>query len=156
LAVERLEYQGSGTQIFRLQDGHYALWPPLDTSKSKATAVGMNEKGMKDLKEENYGVAAGEFIKAARLDPAEALYANNAGFAFYKMGRYQQSVIWFRKAIEIDPKGSVTYLNFGDALVKLNRNAEARESYKTYLELASDSKGALDVKKKLEALPPSP
>jgi predicted RNA polymerase sigma factor len=40
--------------------------------------------------------------------------------------------------------------------VKLNRNAEARQAYQKYLELAPNSKVAPDVKKKPDALPPTP
>jgi len=70
-------------------------------------------------------------------------------------------------------------LNRGDAFVALYRSAkgsqdgkdyfkgyciessnwciaEARKDYEKYLELAPDSKSAPDVKKKLDALPPSP
>lgn len=156
LAVGRLEYQGSGTQIFRLQGGRYAVWPPPDTSKSKARAVELNEKGMKEMNEEGYGMAVGYFTDAALSDSATALYPNNAGFAYYKRGLYQESAIWFRKAIAVDPKRPIAYLNLGDALAKLNRNADARDAYKKYLELAPDSKAAPDAKKKLDGLPDSP
>lgn len=156
LAVERLEYQGSGTQIFRLLGGRYAPWPPPDTSKSKARALAFNEKAMADLKEKSYGLAAGDFIQAAFSDPSSALYPNNAGFAYYQSGRfYGYSIYWFKKAIEIDPKRAVAYLNLGDAYAKVNRSAEARDAYKKYLELAPDSKAAPEVKKKLDALLPT-
>jgi len=72
------------------------------------------------------------------------------------MERYEESVNWCERAIEIDPKRAVAYVNLGDAYVKLNRNAEARRAYTKYLELAPNSKSAPDVKKKLDALPPSP
>ena len=85
-----------------------------------------------------------------------ALYANNLGFALYRAQRYDEAVEWFKKTIGIDPKRAVAYLNLGDALMKLNRSAEAREAYAKYLELAPQSKSAPDVKKKLDALPPTP
>lgn len=72
------------------------------------------------------------------------------------MEKYEFAVEWLKKTIELDPKRSVAYLNLGDALAKLNRNADARDAYKKYLELAPDSKAAPDVKQKLGALPPTP
>jgi tetratricopeptide (TPR) repeat protein len=108
------------------------------------------------MQQGNYQAALGKFEEAAQLNENDPLFANNAGFAYYKLERYQDSLYWFNKAIEIDPKRAIAYLNLGDALVKLNRNADAREAYKKYLQLAPDSKSAPDVKKKLDALPPTP
>ena len=93
---------------------------------------------------------------ADREGAATALFSNNAGFAYYKAGHYEDSVAWIQKAIEADPGRAVAYLNLGDALVKLDRKAEARRAYTKYLELAPNSKSAPEVKRKLEALRPFP
>jgi len=108
------------------------------------------------MKEKNYEAAAAKFAEAAYLNPKSAEYSNNAGFALYQTRKYEASVDWLKKAVGIDPKRAVAYVNLGDAYAKLKRNAEARQAYKEYLELAPDSKSAPDVKKKLEALPASP
>jgi len=94
---------------------------------------------------------------AAGRAPDNAEYANNVGFAYYKLGDYESAVTWLYKTTEIDSKRAVAYLNLGDALLKLNRHREpyAREAYRKYLELAPDSKLAPEVKKKLDALPSS-
>ncbi len=128
--------------------------PAKPPSVPRATAL--NAEGMKLMQESDYQSAIDKFEEAAQLNEMEPLFANNAGFAYYKQGRIQDSLYWFNKAIEIEPKRAVAYLNLGDALVKLNRNAEARHAYQKYLELAPDSKSAPDVKKKLDALPPMP
>jgi tetratricopeptide repeat protein len=135
-------------------------------SASSPSAGELNDEGLLLLKRRNYEAAAFKFVEAARLDPSTvgiwnvpkgaARFSNNAGFAFYEMGRYREAAVWLRKAIAIDPQRAVAYLNLGDALAKLNRNAEARQAYRKFLELASDSKSAPRVRKKLEALPQSP
>jgi len=99
--------------------------------------------------------AVGWFVGAARADSSNAEYTNNAGFAYYQMGKYGESVLWLEKTISIDPKRAVAYLNLGDAYAKLKRNAKARQAYSKYLELAPDSKSAPKVKKKLDALSPT-
>jgi len=119
-------------------------------------ANALNGQGLQLMKQKNYAAAVPEFVEAARADPRNSSFANNAGFAFFKVQKYEESVYWLKKAIEIDPKRAVAYLNLGDAYAKLNRAPEARRAYAKYLELAPNSKSVPDVKKKLDALPPSP
>lgn len=111
-----------------------------------------NEEGLKLMQRRQPMSAVGWFVGAARADSSNAEYTNNAGFAYYQMGKYGESVLWLEKTISIDPKRAVAYLNLGDAYAKLRRNAKARQAYTKYLELAPDSKSAPRVKKKLDAL----
>jgi len=107
------------------------------------------------MRERKYRDATEAFAKAASLDPSNALYPNNAGFACYKSGDYYFAVEWLGKAIEIDPKRAIAYLNRGDAFAKVNPDDSymARKDYEKFLELAPDSKAAPEVRKKLDALP---
>lgn len=84
----------------------------------------------------------------------DALIANNAGFALYKSGELEDAVRWFEKAIQLDPHRAVAYLNLGDADVKLKRDAQAKQAYEKFLELAPASKSAPEVREKLKALEP--
>jgi hypothetical protein len=129
--------------------------PPAE-SPSVEDPAALNEQGVEFMKEKNYEAAVAKFAEAAYLNPKSGEYSNNAGFALYQMKKYEASVDWFKKAVGIDPKRAVAYLNLGDAYVKLGHNAEARQAYTKYLELAPNSKSASDVKTKLAALPTSP
>jgi tetratricopeptide (TPR) repeat protein len=82
--------------------------------------------------------------------------ANNAGFALYKLGKYEDAVQWFQKAIGIDANRAVAYLNLGDAYAMLQRKQEARQAFEKYLELAPNGRSAASVKEKLRALEPTP
>jgi hypothetical protein len=124
--------------------------------RSDKSSTTLNEQGLQLMKSKSYEAAAVKFTEAFRLNPSEALFANNAGFALYRAGKLQDAVLWFRQALALDPRRAVAYLNLGDALVKLNQTSGAREAYKKYLDLAPDSKPAPDVRKKLEALQSSP
>lgn len=152
--------------IFTLKNGTYVL-NKLDVSQYSTgiaserkaegikQAVELNEEGTKLMKEGRYQEAAEKFQSAYYANDI-ALYENNYGFALYKLGQLDSSVWWFKHVIKVDPKRAIAYLNLGDALAKLNRNADARDAYKKYLELAPDSKATLGVQKKLDALPASP
>jgi len=50
---------------------------------------------------------------AAGRAPDNAEYANNVGFAYYKLGDYESAVTWLYKTTEIDSKRAVAYLNLG-------------------------------------------
>jgi Flp pilus assembly protein TadD len=88
------------------------------------------------------------------LQPGSALFANNAGFACFKLGQYEEAVEWFQKAIAVDPNRSVAYLNLGDAYLQLGKKAEARQAFEKYLELQPNSKAAPSVQEKLKSLQP--
>jgi peptidoglycan/xylan/chitin deacetylase (PgdA/CDA1 family)/uncharacterized caspase-like protein len=130
-----------------------AATPAASPAKPAAkSAFALNDEGMRDFKEKNYAAARDQFIQATQLDPARALFANNAGFACARLERYDEAVVWYRKAIAIDPARAVAYLNLGDALSQLHQNADARQAYEKYLELAPNSKSASYAHERLEAL----
>jgi Tetratricopeptide repeat len=150
--------------VFTLSNGVYIPGPPVTGDfppppppEKSPSAADLNEQGLKLMQAKDYASAVAKFMGADFLiGHKNAEYANNVGFALYKAQQYQMSVDWLKIAIGIDPKRAVAYLNLGDALVKLNRNAEARQAYTQYIELAPNSEAAPDVKRKLDALPPSP
>jgi hypothetical protein len=124
--------------------------------QSDESATTLNQQGIELMKAKSYVAAAAKFTQAFHVEPDVAEFANNIGFAWYRAGKLLDAVLWLQEATSLDPKRAIAYLNLGDAYAKLNRNAEARDAYKKYLELAPDSKSAPDVKKKLDTLPPSP
>jgi TPR repeat len=160
------EWYGDGkNHVFKLnKEGSYVPgapmlgpFPPEPLPPPTPDPAQLNQQGIKFMRAKDYATAEGKFMQASILvGDKNPEYANNLGFAFYKLEKYDFAVYWLKKAIELDPKRSVAYLNLGDAYVALKRNAEACEAYKKYLELAPDSKAAPDVKKKLDGLPPTP
>jgi hypothetical protein len=150
---------------FHLVNGHYVSETPAVASRNPKSpnqsvlplsAAALNAQGLELMKQRKYYEAATQFAEAAKKDSENAEYANNAGYANYKLEHYEMAEIWLDTAIKLDPKCAVAYLNLGDTLAARKHNAEAREAYKKYLEFAPDSKAAPDVKKKLDALPPTP
>lgn len=157
------DWYGDGEKhVFKLSGGMYVPGPPVqdfppDPLPETPNPAALNQEGVRLMRMRKYWEAEGKFMQASLLaTDRNPEYANNLGFAYYRVEKYDLAVYWLKKTIELDPKRSVAYLNLGDTYVKLNRNAEARDAYKKYLQLAPDSKAAPDVKKKLDALPPSP
>jgi hypothetical protein len=97
-----------------------------------------NADGLYYMQQHKPASAVGYFVTASVDDSSNPEYTNNAGFAYYQMEKYEESVVWLQKTVSLDPKRAVAYLNLGDAYAKLNRNAEARQAYARYLELAPD------------------
>jgi len=122
--------------------------PALTTDAASA----LNDEGMRLYKEKHYPEAAAKFVEASKLQPASALFANNAGFAYYRMNQLDESVKWFQQAIVLDAKRAVAYVNLGDAFRDLHKNDEARAAYEKYLALAPNSKSAPSVHEKLNSL----
>jgi tetratricopeptide (TPR) repeat protein len=113
-----------------------------------------NADGLIFMRRHQPGSAVGWFVGAAMGDPSNAEYTNNTGFAYYQMGKYDESVLWLEKTISIDPGRAVAYLNLGDAYAKLKHISQARQAYTKYLELAPDSKSVPKVKKKARRFVP--
>lgn len=155
-------YGDGKNHVFKLSGGMYVPGPPVqafppDPLPETPNPAALNQEGLRLIRMRKYAEAEGKFMRASLLaGDKNPEYANNLGFAYHKLEKYDFAVYWLKKTIELDPKRSVAYLNLGDAYAKLNRNADARDVYKKYLELAPDSKAAPDVKKKLDALPSSP
>jgi Flp pilus assembly protein TadD len=148
-------------RTYILIDGKYVWVNPTEVHK----------KGLKAFREKRYGEAAKLFQDAVRLDPENAEYINDFGFACFKIGieaenahpdspslyeaDLRQAVTLLERTIAIDPKRAIAYLNLGDAYASLKRDADARQAYMKFLELAPNSRSAADVRKKLQALSPT-
>jgi tetratricopeptide (TPR) repeat protein len=123
--------------------------PALVPTKLKDSAISHLNRGNNLFKEKRYQEALDEFLLAAKMDPKNAQAANNVGFMYSKLQRFDDSIWWTRKAIEIDPNRSVAYQNLGDLYYELSRPEEARPYYEKYLELASDKEYAATVRSRL-------
>lgn len=145
---EELQKQLAAAQALLQQKGQGATQPATGAE----TALSLNDEGMRFYKEKKYEEALAKFSQGATLDPTNVQIANNAGFVLYKMEKYEESIPWLKKAIALDPNRAVAWVNLGDSFARLQRNAEARQAYEQYLQLAPNSRSAPSVKEKLQAL----
>lgn len=123
----------------------------------------LNDQGSQLMKTGKGEAAAVKFVMATRVPlcragvsyaPKEcAIFAIRAATAYYKAGKYQESVAWSGKSLEIDPQLATAYADLGDALAKLHRYSEASQAYDEFLEHTSDSKSKMRVERRLKTLP---
>lgn len=118
---------------------------PAGAERSAAdteSAIQHNEAGTALYQRQDYAGALGEFLTAARLDPAYALAANNVGFVYFKLGQHQDAADWYERTLRIDPQRAVAWINAADAYVELGRTADAAAAYQRFLELRPESGSA--------------
>jgi peptidoglycan/xylan/chitin deacetylase (PgdA/CDA1 family)/uncharacterized caspase-like protein len=113
-----------------------------EAPKPVNTAAGHLNRGNTLYQEKRYPEALDEFLAAANMNPRSALAANNVGFLYFKLNKFDLAIQWTEKAIAIDPNRGVAYLNLADLLYQLNRMADARRGYERFLELEPASKEA--------------
>jgi tetratricopeptide (TPR) repeat protein len=117
------------------------------------TAAQHIDVGVGLFREKRYSDAQKSFMEALRLNPSNALAANNVGYTYAKMEQYDQAVTWFKKTLELDPRRAIAHANLGDAYASLGHNDEAKREYTTFLELQPSAKYASTVREKLQKLP---
>ena len=130
-------------------EGAQALPPATDRPLTWAE---QNDRGMALFREKRYADALKAFLEATRLNPSNALAANNVGFTYYKLEQHEQAVQWFEKTVALDPRRAIAYANLGDAHLALGRSAEARRAFEKYLEMQPTARNAATVREKLQQL----
>lgn len=60
---------------------------------------------------------------------------NNKGYAYYRMGKYNEAVDAYNNAVRIDPTYLKGWINKGNALMKAGRAGEAVDAYNKALEI---------------------
>lgn len=122
------------------------------TSSPSESSKTHNDRGMALFKEKKYQDALQEFMAASRLDPSNALAANNVGYMHYKLEEYKEAASWFEKAVALDPRRAIAYANLGDTYLKLDHRVEAKNAFEKYLELLPNSRYAEAVRNKMNQL----
>jgi tetratricopeptide (TPR) repeat protein len=120
------------------------------------TAAQHIDWGVALFREKRYPDAQKEFMEALRLNPSNALAANNVGYTYAKMERFDEAIKWFDKTLQLDPRRAIAHANLGDAYVSVGRPDAARREFEKYLELQPSAKYAPTVREKLLRLTGAP
>ncbi|MFN3854733.1 MAG: tetratricopeptide repeat protein [Phreatobacter sp.] len=64
--------------------------------------------------------------KAVELTPEDGYIVDSLGWAYYRMGRYEEAVVELERAIELRPEDPVINDHLGDAYWKVGRRLEAQ------------------------------
>lgn len=137
-------------------------WPKAEPNFRKALQLApdqpqvMNYLGYSWVdKNMNLDEALGMIQKAVDLRPSDGYIVDSLGWAFYKLGRYEDSVREMERAVSLKPDDPVLNDHLGDAYWRVGRKLEATFQWSHARDLKPDADVLAIVLKKLkEGLPP--
>jgi tetratricopeptide (TPR) repeat protein len=94
-------------------------------------------RGCVYLRRKQYEGAISDLDRALKIKPIFASAFHNRGMAHMSQGEYLWALADFNRALEINPRLAQSYLNQGVVLEELDREKEAVEAYKKFLQYAS-------------------
>jgi tetratricopeptide (TPR) repeat protein len=92
--------------------------------------------------------------RAVKAEPDNAAYRDSLGWAYFRMGRFDESVSELRKAAEAENPDGVILDHLGDALAAQGKKEEARAAWQKALETldkAAESQRITEIRRKLES-----
>jgi tetratricopeptide (TPR) repeat protein len=98
---------------------------------------------------ENLEVALEMLQKAVELRPRDGFIVDSLGWAYFKVGRYDDAVAWLERAVEAEPGDPVINDHLGDAYWRVGRMREARFQWQRALTLGPDETVERQVQDKL-------
>jgi tetratricopeptide (TPR) repeat protein len=88
--------------------------------------------------------------KARALRPLDGFIADSVGWAYYKLGRYQDAVRALEEAVQLSPGASDINDHLGDAYWRAGRRIDARFQWNHALALSRDEKEKPEIERKLQ------
>lgn len=89
--------------------------------------------------------------KARSLSPFDGYIVDSVGWAYYRLGRYQDAVKTLENAIQLVPGDSTVNEHLGDAYWKVGRKLDARFQWSHALAFGTDATQKAEIEKKLAA-----
>jgi tetratricopeptide (TPR) repeat protein len=93
--------------------------------------------------------ALGMLEKARSLSPYDGYIVDSVGWAYYRLGRYQDAVKALENAIQLVPGDSTVNEHLGDAYWKIGRKLDARFQWSHALAFGPDPTAKAELEKKL-------
>lgn len=91
--------------------------------------------------------------KEYAFNPLQAAKEVMVGKQYFKKGSYRAAAMRFEEALKWNSNDAEAWLRLGDARDKMKDKKGAREAWKKFVELGSDSKQVEEIKKKLAGKP---
>ena len=88
--------------------------------------------------------------RAISLSPNDGYIMDSYGWAFYKMGHFDEAVAWLEKALEYNPSDVTMIDHLGDAYWQSNRYQEARFQWLRALDMTEDQDEIAALERKLD------
>ena len=87
---------------------------------------------------------------AVALSPGSGYIVDSLGWAYYRLGQYDQAVIYLERAVELAPEDPTLNDHLGDAYWRVGRELEARFQWRHALALVPDDDDIPVIQAKLE------
>jgi tetratricopeptide (TPR) repeat protein len=105
----------------------------------------------------NLDKALGMIRKAVELRQSDGYIVDSLGWAYYRLGKYEDAVRELERAVELRPGDALIVDHMGDALWRAGRKMEARYKWSQVLDLKPDDTLKASITKKLDdGLPDAP
>ncbi len=89
--------------------------------------------------------------KAAAIRPSDGYIVDSLGWAYYRLGRFEEAVVELEKATELRPHDPLIIDHLGDAYWRVGRKLEATYQWSQTLGMEADDLDKAKVRAKLEA-----
>ncbi len=87
--------------------------------------------------------------KAVETDPTNPSYLDSLGWAYFKLGKYEEAEKHLKEALRYDASSTILE-HLGDLYQKQNKSSDAKSHWQKALNLASDAKDIARLKTKLK------
>jgi len=120
------------------------LYPDQETSKILLAQIYLT-KGLLNDSEKWY--------KSVQIQAPKSVDAlKGLAFIKFKRGEFEPAISIYKKVLKLRPDDASVYLILGDIYKSMGQFKEAKESFKTYLEIDPDSEMSLKVKEELSKM----
>jgi len=86
------------------------------------------------------------------FNPLQSVKDVSVGNQYFKNHKFRAAELRYTSATKWNDGNADAWLHLGEVEERLKDNQKAREAYRKYVELASDTKKAAEIKKKMEKL----
>ena len=105
--------------------------------------------------ERNLKQAEEMLIKAVDLRPEDGFIVDSLGWAYYRLGKFEDAVTYLERAVELQAEEATINDHLGDAYWRVGRRREARFQWRRALSFGpEDGQGPVIEEKLLNGLPP--
>jgi Flp pilus assembly protein TadD len=88
---------------------------------------------------------------AVDLRPEDGYIIDSLGWAYYRLGRYEEAVTQLERAVELQPADPVINDHYGDALWKAGRKLEAHFQWNHARDLGPEKAALPNILKKIQS-----
>lgn len=95
-------------------------------------------------------------VKAVELRPNDGFIVDSLGWAYYRLGRFDEAVEYLERAVELQPGDPVINDHLGDAYWRAGRKREARFQWERALTFGAEPDIVAEIERKLQRGLPAP